>query len=261
MRLRWDKMAKKRKKEKKEEQEYEFKPPEFNEREFLQKELRDTRAAIISVGIAVLFGVVAGVVTALSHGLVVVAFLIGLVGIFLLKFFYNLLGIDISGFTRRNWAGTVVTYFFTFLAIWVLLINTPFVDLTNPGIDELAIWVDDGTGPTGIVYKKSNVTGVLVWMRLDNDGSADGLIHTWDTYTINITARVSDSGGIKIAEIALTSTTATYVPMTKVESGRYEFSFTGDQLAGQSSLRFFIHAEDKHGNERTISPSTIAILP
>ena len=144
MRLRWVEMAKKRKKDKKPEEDYEFKPPEFNEREFLVKELRDTRAAIITVGVAILFGVAAGAVTALSHSIVGLAFIIGIAGMFLLKFIYKLIGVDISGFTKKNWAGTVATYFFTFLAIWVLLLNTPFLDLTDPGIDKAIVWVKDG---------------------------------------------------------------------------------------------------------------------
>ena len=257
MRLRRDKMAKKRKKDKKEEQEYEFKPPEFDEREFLKKELRDTRAAIISVGIAVVFGIVAGVVTALGSGLAGIAFIIGIGGIFSLKFIYNLMGIDISGFTRRNWAGTVVTYFFTFLAIWVLVINTPFADLTDPGVEDLTIWVDDGGTMTVIVYKKSNVTGVMTWMREDNDGSANGIIHAWNTTTINITARISDSGGISVAEITLNGTASEFTPMLKEQSGRYGYEFKGDLLAGRSSLAFIIHAKDKHGNENTVIPGTI----
>jgi len=249
-------MAKKRKKDKKEEQEYEFKPPEFKEREFLLKELRDTRAAIVSVGVAVLFGVAAGVVTALSRGLVGVAFIIGIGGLFSLKFLYNLMGIDISGFTRRNWAGTVVTYFFTFLAIWVLIINTPFVDLTDPGIDELTVWVSDGTTITGIAYKESE-GGAMTWMRTDNNESPVGLIHTDSSYTINITARISDSGGIASAELSYNGSASLFEPMTKVGSGRYEFSINGVLLSGRSNLAFLIHAKDKHGNDRTIAPSSI----
>lgn len=253
-------MAKKRKKDKKQEEDYEFKPPEFNEREFLVKELRDTRAAIITVGVAMLFGVVAGVVTALSHSIVGLAFIIGIAGMLLLKSIYKMIGVDISGFTKKNWAGTVATYFFTFLAIWVLLMNTPFLDLTNPSVDKAIVWVSDGTISIGIAYKKSE-TGAMSWMRTDNNASPEGLIHTWNSYTINITARIADSGGIAVAEIALNSSTSTYIPMTKSSSSRFEYSINGAQLAGQSVLTFFIHAKDKHGNERLFAPGSIPVSP
>lgn len=252
-------MAKKRKKDKKQEEEYEFKPPEFKEREFLEKELRDTRAAIATVGVAVLFGVLAGVVTAASNALVGLAFIIGIAGIFSLKFLYELMGVDIGGFTRRNWAGTVVTYFFTFLAIWVLLLNTPFVDLTDPSIDKVTVWVSDGTTWTGIAYKESETTGALTWLRMDNNATPEGLIHTSSSYTINVTARIADSGGIAVAEIAFNSSTSSYFPMTKDGSGRFEYSINGAQLAGQSVMTFFIHAKDKHGNERLFAPAPITV--
>ena len=261
MRLRRAEMAKKRKKEKKQEEEYEFKPPEFNEREFLEKELRDTRAAIATVAVAVMFGIIAGVVTVLSRGLVGLAFIVGIAGIFSLKFLYQIIGVDISGFTKKNWAGTVATYFFTFLAIWVLLMNTPFADLTDPSVDNVTVWVSDGAVLTGIAYKKSESTGAMAWMRMDNNASPEGLIHTSGSYTINITAQVADSGGIAVAEISLNSSTSSYYLMTKDSWGDFAFSFTGDQISGQSVLTFFIHAKDKHGNERLFSPGSIPVLP
>jgi len=252
-------MAKKRKKDKKQDEEYEFRPPDFNEREFLQKELRDSRAAIVAVGIAVLFGVIAGIVTALNTSLVLVAFIIGIAGLASLKYIYNLLGFDTSGFTKKNWAGTAVTYFFTFLAIWVLLINTPFADLTDPGIDDVTIWVSDGATLSGIEYTKTE-SDTWAWTAKTEGVNPDQLIHTWNSHTINITANIADGGGIAVAEIALNSSTSEYYPMVKKSSGWYEFQFTGDWLAGKSRLEIFIHAEDKHGNERLLAPGSVGLL-
>ena len=262
MRLRWDKMAKKRKKDKKkEEEEYEFTPPEFNEREFLEKELKETRAAIITVGIAVVFGVLAAVVTAMTPGLIAVAFVIGVAGMFLLKYVYGFLRIDISGFTKKNWAGTIVTYFFTFLAIWVLLINTPFADLADPSIDQVTIWVSVDTTLTGITYKQNSSTKVMEWLRVDNDAKPEaGLIHTTDNYTINITARIADTGGLASAEIAISST-SDYKLMAKGGTGKFEYRIDGGMLSGQSVLTFFLHAEDKNGNEQLFNPPSIAVSP
>ena len=255
MRLRWDKMAKKRKKDKKkEEEEYEFTPPEFNEREFLVKELKETRAAIVTVGIAVVFGVLAAVVTASTPGLTAIAFVIGIAGIFLLKYVYGMLRVDISGFTKKNWAGTVATYFFTFLAIWVLLINTPFADLSAPSIDQATIWVSDGTTWKGIAYDESE----LAWIPMEKNDTLGDLIYASGNCTINITARIADTGGLVSAEIAISST-SDYKLMAKGSSGKFEYSINGVQLSGQSVLTFFIHAEDKNGNERLFAPPSIPV--
>ena len=249
-------MAKKRKKDKKQEEEdYEFTPPDFNEREFLEKELKEGRAAIITVGIAVLFGVVAAVVTASAPDWAVVAFAIGVAGIFLLKYTYGILNVDISGFTKKNWAGTIVTYFFTFLAIWVLLINTPFADLAEPSIDDATIWVSDGTTWKGIDYDESTNK----WIPKGNDTLED-IIHTSSNYTINITARIADTGGLASARISISSPDD-YVLLAKGGSGKFEYTIHGDDLTGHSVLIFYIHAEDKNGNEKTFAPPSIEISP
>lgn len=243
-------MAKKRKKDKKtEDEEYEFTPPEFKEREFLQKELKDTRAAIVTVGIAVLFGVLAAVVTATSPGLSAIAFLIGIAGIFLLKYIYGMLKVDISGFTKKNWAGTIVTYFFTFLAIWVLLINTPFADLADPSIDDVVIWVDEGTSFKALEYdEKANAWNLLK--------SSDALSIN-DTSTVNITATIADTGGLALAEIRIGS--SDYQLLTKAASGKFEYTVGGAQLSG-AFLEFTIHVKDENGNERFFTPPQITIV-
>ena len=56
-------MAKKRKKDKQEAEEYEFTPPEFNEKEFLKKELTDLKVGLITVVFAIALGVAAAAIT------------------------------------------------------------------------------------------------------------------------------------------------------------------------------------------------------
>ena len=169
-----------------------------------------------------------------------------------------MLGVDISAWTKKNWIGTGATYFFTFLAIWVLAINTPFVDLTDPGIEDVTVWVNNGTNVTGVIYKEAP-GGQLAWLYVENGTKVETvLIHTSSTSEINITARISDSGGIAQADITIGSSPS--VLMTKGSSGMFEHKISGEDLTG-SVLSFTMHAEDKHGNENTFSPSPITIQP
>ena len=254
-------MAKKRKKDKAKEEEYEFKPPEFSEKDFLEKELRDTRTALYTIGYAVVIGIVAGLISILDPDLAVVSFAIGLAGIVSLKFYYGAVKVDTSTFLKKNWAGNTVTFFFTFLAIWVLLMNVPFADLTDPSVEKVVVWVNDGTTITGVEYKKSPTTGALTWLRLDNNLTPEGLIHASTSYTINITANIADSGGISVAEIAFNSTTAGFSLMTKGSSGKYEYSIPGNWLNPSTGLVFLIHATDRNGNEQTFQPPAIPVSP
>src|SRR4030066_885510 len=137
-------MAKKRKKDKAEVEEYEFTPPEFNEKEFLKKELTDIKVGLITVIFAIALGVVAAIVTLLNDELVIIAFFVGIAGIATLKQFYAIVRVDTTEFKKKNWAGNIASYFFTFLAIWVLLINVPFTDHASPDIENVIVWVDEG---------------------------------------------------------------------------------------------------------------------
>jgi len=235
-------MAKKRKKGKEQEEEYEFIPPEFDEKEFIRKELRDSKAVIITVIYAILLGIVAGVISALSRSVVGLAFVVVIAGILSLKYIYDFLGIDTTGFQKRNWAGNIATFFFTFLSIWILLMNTPFADFTNPVVSEVVVWVDDGTSVRGLeyMYEKSNNT---YWWGAINATSPAVIVST-SNQTINITAKVADNGNLRTVEIALGVAT-NYVAMSESSTpDRYEFSVPVADLAPM----FFIKAEDSKGN-------------
>lgn len=244
-------MAKKRKKDKAEEdEEYEFTPPDFDEKEFLKRELKDTKAALVSIGVAALFGVLAGTLGRLDSSIVLPALLLGVAGILLLKYIYQLLKVDISHFQKKNWVGIAGTFFFTFLAITVLTINVPFMDLADPAVDKVIVWVDDGS-PTlhGLQYITENST----WMIISG-GDWDKVIHSTDT--VNITAHVSDNGKLKVVEIAIVPTISTYQAMNKGADSRYNYSVPASQFAGQD-LTFYIQAADGSGNSILFSPRAV----
>jgi hypothetical protein len=242
-------MAKKRKKDKKEEdEEYEFTPPDFDEKDFLKRELKDTKAALVSIGVAALFGVLAGALASIDSSIVLPALLLGVAGILLLKYIYQLLKVDISHFQKKNWVGIAGTFFFTFLAIAVLTINVPFIDLADPTVDKVIVWVDDGS-PTlhGLQYDSET----SAWTNISDDTGWDRVIHSSDT--VNITAHVSDNGKLSVVEIAIVPTISTYHAMNKSAGSRYNYSIQADQFAGQD-LTFYIRAVDGSGNSILFSP-------
>jgi hypothetical protein len=110
----------------------EWKPPEFDEVEFMKKEMRAAKTTII----VVLWTLPSAI---LSYGLTlagvaVVAFFGGIGMMFLLKWIMPLLKVDISEYKRKDWIGHGATFFFSWLAFWILLLNPPFADLTSPVI-------------------------------------------------------------------------------------------------------------------------------
>ena len=249
-----DEMAKKRKKGKPEPEDYEFRPPDFDEKEFLQKELRDTRTALTTIIYAVCFGIVAGLISMMGANLAPVAFLVGIAGIVTMKYFYAIVKVDISGLKKRNWAGNIGTYFFTFLAIWVLMLNMPFSDHASPSVDKVIVWVDDGTNVYGKEYRISEVSGTYQWIALNT--THDPVIHANSSYRINITAKITDNGQLRTPEIAVGSVASGYQAMTSEGKLRYGYQVTGDALSASDNLMFFISVWDAAGNSVLFNPTS-----
>lgn len=135
-------MARKRKKK---EEEFEFKPPEFDEVGFMRKEMEAAKAALLTVGYALVLGLASYVLTVLSPGLgTAVAALLGFLALYGLRYVYPLLGLDTAKFDRRTWAGNGAIFIFAWLAFWVLLLNPPFLDVSAPLIDRVQIPISSG---------------------------------------------------------------------------------------------------------------------
>jgi len=252
-------MAKKRKKDKPEPEDYEFRPPDFDEKEFLKKELRDTRTALVTITYAVGFGIVAGLISTLGANLAPVAFMVGIAGIVTLKYFYAIVKVDTSGLKKRNWAGNIGTFFFTFLAIWVLMLNMPFSDHAPPAVDKVIVWVDDGTNVYGMEYKLSEGSdNTYQWAALD--AKNDSVIHATISYRINITAKITDNGQLRTPEIAVGSVASGYHAMTYDGNLTWEYSVTGDTLSASDDLMFFISVWDAAGNSVLFNPSSALLV-
>ncbi|UCE91121.1 MAG: hypothetical protein JSV90_06785 [Methanobacteriota archaeon] len=246
-------MAKKRKKDKKrKEEEYEFKPPEFDEEEFLRRELRDTKTVLMTVGYAALFGIVAAVLSNLSSKLIGISFLLVFVGLYSLRYFYQFMKVKTEEFQKKNWAGNVAWFFLTFLAVWVLTFNYPFSDHANPEVEDVVVWVTDlDTGSvTAFEYYYNGTIGAYRWSPDDAKIAAAGA-----NLTVNITARVSDNGALSSVEISVGRTEGAYETMEEERVSRYGYELTEEDLEGiEGELMFFIHAEDRKGNEITFMP-------
>jgi hypothetical protein len=160
-------MAKKRRKE----EEEEFQLPEFNETEFLRKEITSAKMILLVVLLAIVAAVISYFLT--MAGIVVVAFFAGLAVVLLLKYVPKAFSIDTSKLERKDWIGYGSTYFFAWLAIWVLVMNVPFSDVTPPNVivfvDNVQVAVDyDIAGfPVNITAKATDNAGIsYVWMEM-----------------------------------------------------------------------------------------------
>ena len=103
-------------------------------------------------------------------GIAIVAFFAGLGIMFLLKWIYPIVRVDTTQWKRRDWMGHGVTFFFSWLAFWILLLNPPFADLTNPVITGVTV---DGRAVPGICGTLTAVPAGLHYLNVtagDNVG-------------------------------------------------------------------------------------------
>ncbi len=117
-------MAKKRRKEDlKKEEEYEFIPPEFDEKAFLQKDINGARPLMMSALLAVLFGIV-------GFGLSLVNVWLGFIGLLaggiVLRYSHLFTRTKSDEVDRRAMLGNIALYVLLFLGVWILLLNPPF---------------------------------------------------------------------------------------------------------------------------------------
>jgi len=253
-------MAKKRRKSDKEpEEEYEFRPPEFDEKEFIQKELSDTRSVILTVLYAVALGAIAGLLTASDRGFLGPAFLIAIAGMVSLPWVYPIFKIDSKAFQKRNWLGNIGTFFFTFLAIWILLMNQPFADLAQPTISNVTVWVDrPGVGTsvnntTAIDYKMNSALGVYQWTPKYGE-QLNQVIRANVSYHLNLTAKVADNRALKSVQIAVNG--GDYKLMTSEGKNIWGCKLEASMLTPGVGLNLAFSAVDENGNQAVFIPST-----
>ena len=127
-------MAKKRHKT---EEKVVFKKPDFDEKEYMRKELLNAKVGIITFFYAIPFGVVSWQLTLAD--LSIFGFLVVIMGILSLRYVYPYLGIDVEKFEKKTWFGNGAVLVFTWLSIWVLLLNPPFSDMASPDITDVQV--------------------------------------------------------------------------------------------------------------------------
>ncbi|MCU0852231.1 MAG: hypothetical protein MUC90_03100 [Thermoplasmata archaeon] len=247
-------MAKKRKKDKEPQEEYEFRPPDFDEKEFLRKEMRDIRASLLTIVFAVMFGALAGVIAIASPDFALVGLIIVIAGMVALPTIYRFVKVDTSSFQKKNWAGNFGTFFFTFLAIWVMLMNPPFSDHAQPTIEEVIVWIDHDGTVTSLEYvylKQANFTGYS-WIAPNTTWPA-ATVHVSATDTVNITAKIADNGKLRTAEIAFDTQSAPFSAMTDEDDNRFGFKVAGDY---STTWSVYFRAVDAAGNVEMYHPTT-----
>ena len=124
-------MAKKRRiiEKKAQEEEYEFVPPEFDEQEFIRKDLYGTKVAFLVVAFSIVIGILCSCLEKLflpeKTGLFLGLLLLFL-GVVAIKPFLKLVKFVPDLLERKSMVGNYLLYLLLALGVWILLVNPPF---------------------------------------------------------------------------------------------------------------------------------------
>jgi len=213
----------KRRREKDEEEEKPFKLPKFDEEAFLKRERRNVKATFISF----LFGILMAFICFGFWALMgqhdqrwLLVLLVCIVSASFIKYIFLRINLDMADFTKKNWFGSYITYFFSWLIIFIIIVNPPFYDDEAPLVD-LAV-LPDMQEPGG------NVT---------------------------IVAKITDNAGLEKQNIQFELThpdsTKEY-PVFDFENNVFNYTHYGpNNLTEDITYNFKLTAED-HGGHKTI---------
>lgn len=154
----------KRRKEKDEEEEIDFKIPKFDEEKFLKKERRNIKTSFISF----LFGLVMAVITfgfwTLLQGHFLrwdLVFLLAVVNAVWIRYLFTRLDIDFTDFGKKQWFSTYAIYFFTWLLVFIVIVNPPFYDEDSPKIEAVVLPnMQELGGTVNIIAKITDNVGI-----------------------------------------------------------------------------------------------------
>ena len=121
-------MAKKRRIiEKKAQEEYEFVPPEFDEEEFIRKDLYGTKVLFVVVAFSAIIGILCSCVQkAFTDAGLILALLLLFLGVAAIKPLLKLVRFDPDLLERKTMVGNYILYLLLGLGVWILLLNAPF---------------------------------------------------------------------------------------------------------------------------------------
>jgi uncharacterized membrane protein len=122
-------MAKKRRLvEKEKEDEYEFVPPEFDEKEFILKDLYGTKILLVVALLSIVIGILCSCV---QRAFPDFGLYLGLLLLFLstaaLKPILKLLRFDSDLIDQKTMIGNYIMFLLLGLGVWILFVNPPFL--------------------------------------------------------------------------------------------------------------------------------------
>jgi len=211
-------MAKRKRKED-EAEDKGFKIPKFNKEEFLKRERRNIKTTFWSVIfgffmalLCAMFWILMGPETPLRWYLVLLVMIGDAV---FLRYVFSWRKLDISDFTKKNWFTTYGTYVFSWLILFIVLINPPIYDGEAPRVE------------------------MVVLPEMQEFGGS-----------IELVAKITDNTVVEKSGITLTiDGTAIDQNDFTFEDNIFKYTYENDDIENETDLEYKLIVKDKSGWE------------
>ncbi|HHD16038.1 MAG TPA: hypothetical protein ENK47_04955 [Euryarchaeota archaeon] len=181
-----------------------FKPPEFDETEFLQTENRSAKLIYISLGTALAAGIVTYFVMNLLHmagagGEFTIPLVVPVLFIFVAIMLFGKFGINVKNLEWKKWLENGFMYFLAWFAIWLISMNPPFSDFSEPVISDPVIEVEIGSDQITMIH----YLGDDMYVEDRKQDASTPMSDLDDVRIINVYTAITDNWEVKDVSISL----------------------------------------------------------
>jgi hypothetical protein len=236
-------LAKKRRQKIEKKEEYDFNFPEFDEHQFISLELNKAKVALVAFLYAIL-------IVFLTYQLYIITYpdarapmALGFLAVAAIPFISRFVKINISEFDWKNWVGSGAVYIFSWLAIFIILVNPPFSDFVEPEInEEITYLYDNGSNK--------------IWTKWDTLASEGNTLRNPER--INFSIEISDNTQIDKDTVRITihgtlsnsTLNRNNEKMDHVKDNKFKIEFISNNGPfPEDTYNYEIRVKDSYGNE------------
>jgi hypothetical protein len=232
-------LAKKRRQKIEKKEEYDFDFPEFDEHQFISLELNKAKIALVAFLYAILIVFITYQLYHITYPDARAPMALGFLAVAAIPFISRFLRIDISEFDWKNWVGAGAVYVFSWLAIFIILVNPPFSDFVEPEIE------------VEIHYMKEGSTNQS-WLAWDTLADPYAIR---EPVKINLSIEISDNSQIDKDTVRITidgilNNTIKNKKMTHIKDNKYKLELRSNNGPfPDNEYNYEIRVKDSFGNE------------
>ena len=182
-----------------------FTPSKFDETEFLQTENKSAKMIYITLAIAAIAGIGSFIIMRIAYRMEMDSFmLVPIIAPFafipLVLYVFKRFSIDLKDLTWKKYLENGFMYVLAWFAVWMISMNPPFSDFSNPNIEELVIVIETESGKQ-ITY--INTDSEIMMFVDDIEKTYDSISNLTDITRVEIYVPITDNWNLDVVDVVI----------------------------------------------------------